>query len=289
MVVLLTLVVVGGLLFAFNSGMLTQTQLPSDTSGTNANVAVNPVASYSTVDKFSTSTCSGTAYYQRDGEEATTTALTNVNPGVEYTYGIIGNATYYTKPIKFVAGNLNNNIVNKECFTDYNPTLAGYDNNGRATFTSGVANVTLASSGTSNLEVSYQGTAKKSAMPFGGIMAVEMNSSITSVACSGANIVADDGSQHLTYTVSATTHKVKFFKVLPSVDDGKDVSKRIINCQFQNGATTVGTGATFKVVFYPANYYITNDNKFALDTEKFLNDDTTRAGLDTFTLTGYWA
>ena len=270
-----------------------QQQLTNQTAGTGSpsNVYVNPVATYATVDNFSTTVVGGTAYYARDGEQATTTAITNVNPGVEYTYWV-SNSTYYVQPKVFTAGNLNNNVVNKIAFANGSATVSLYDTTNRQNFGVTSYNTSVAANGVANIEVSYQGTAKQSFMPFGGLFVVEKNQSFNvngGVSCSGANIQANtgDSAYTITYNPSSTDMNYVVYKVLPTIDDGKDVTVKRINCQFQNGASDAA--GIVKFSFFPANYYLTNDGTIKLDVEKVANGATTRTGLGSITASGVFA
>lgn len=284
-------VVIAGMLVYTNFGPTTQTALGGSTSG-GTNPAVNPTATYSTKDKFSTSIISGTSYYANDGLPATTSVISNVNPGVKYTYWV-DNASTYVKPLVFTASTLNNNIVNQEALLNGTATTSLYDTDNRQTVTNGVYNTSVGIGGVANIEISYQGVAKKSFMPFGGVMIVEKNNSFNvngGVVCSGANLAANTGSDAftVTYTPSSVDANTVVYKVLPTIDDGANVNTKKVNCQFQE-STGVDAAGAYKVTFIPANYYVTNDGKFALDTEQVANGLTTRTGKGQITLTGYFS
>lgn len=295
-IAMITIAVVAVLFFAMYaySSYSNQAQSalgPSGTPSANANVAVNPTATYATKDKFSTASIGGTSYYARDGDAATTTSIGNVNPGVQYTYWV-SNASTYVQPKIWTASTLNNNVVNDMAFKNGTVTTSLYDTDNRATVTSGTtANTSVGVSGVANIEISYQGVAKQSFMPFGGVMVVEKNQSFNvngGVTCTGANVAANTGASAftITYTPSSVDSNTVVYKVLPTIDDGVNVASKKIQCQFQNGATDAA--GAYRVNFYPANYYVTNDGKIALDTEQALNGLTTRTGLGAITLTGYF-
>lgn len=276
----LALIVVALLAFQMFGTKQTQIGIPGDTSGGNVDVSVNPAATYATQDKYTGSNVVGTtSYYKRDGDSYTTTSLGNVNPGVEYQYWV-SNTSYFTKPIVFKAGTLNNNIVNRDSYLTGVITPTAYDTVGRATVTNGSANVSMVASGTANIEITYQGTSKKSAMPFGGVLTIDMNSTITSVTCDLDGAKLNTNSKYAVTTTSPyTTYKTVVLEVPAGIDSGSSPLLHRINCQFQNGAQTLGTAVTSKAVFtlIAANYYAANDGTFKLDVEKSANDDTTRA------------
>lgn len=249
-------------------------------------ITYQPTATYTAKDKFSTTTVSGTSYYKAGNSPATTTAKTNVNKDVSYTYWV-SNGTYWVQPVTLVAQEGVNDFV-ATAWQNGSATVSLYDQVGRASATAGASNVSMGANANANIEVTYQGTAKQSAGPFGGIMVAEYNSTISQVTCTG-NELLDNNPYHLTYTTSATTHTFKPFAYGPSLDDGSG-SVRRIDCQFKNGATAVGAGSPYYLNFIPANYYVSNAGDILLDTEKFADGDSTRTGstINLPTVTGYW-
>jgi len=256
------------------------------TGGTGGGATYQPTATYSTQDKYSTTSIAGTSYYKSGNNPAGTTALTNTDSSVSYTYWI-SNSTYWVKPIVFQGGGTKD-IVNKESWNNASATVTLYDTVNRQSNSAGTYNTSMGANDQANIEITYQGTAKKSAGPFGGLMVVEYNSTLSSVTCTG-NELLDSNPYHLTYTVTATTNAYKPFAYTSGIDDGSG-SPRTINCQFLNGATAVGAGSPYYVKFIPANYYVTNAGNIVLDTEKFADGDTTRVGsvINLPSVTAYW-
>lgn len=255
-------------------------------STTGGGATYQPTASYSARDKYSTTSVSGTAYYKVNGNSATTTAYTNVNVGDQITYWM-SNTTYWVKPVTKTAG-AGVNPFEALGWANSSATVTLYDSVNRQSVTDGAYNTSLGANDQANIEITYQGTAEGSAGPFGGKMVIEMNSTISSVICTGDVLMSNDP-YHLTYTTSATTHTYKSWAYGPSLDDGSGAVKRI-DCQFKNGATAVGAGSVYYVKFIPANYYVTNNGDIVLDTEKNADGDTTRTGstINLPTATGYW-
>lgn len=246
-----------------------------------------PTASYTTVDKFAaTTTVSGTSYYKINSEKATTTAQTNVNKGDQITYWV-DNSTYWVKPAVETAGN-GVTPVQAESWNNGTATVTIYDTVNRQDTTSGAYNTSMGANKQGNIEITYQGTAKKSASPFGGVMVSEYNSTISSLTCTGDDLL-DSNPYHVTYTVTSTANTWKPYAYGPSIDDGSG-SVRRVSCQFVNGATAVGAGSAYYFKFIPANYYVTNDGDIVLDTEKFANGVNTRTGsvINQPSVTGYW-
>ena len=141
-----------------------------------------------------------------------------------------------------------------------------------------------------NIEVTYQGTNKRSAAPFGGVMVLEYNSTITSVSCTGEDLVSSNPYQ-VTYTTASTAHTSKQYAFGKTLDDGTG-SVRRITCQYLNGATPVGVGtpSAYRVNIIPANYYVSQEGSILLDTEKAADDSNTRTGsvFSQPSQIGYW-
>lgn len=255
-------------------------------STTGGGATYQPTASYSARDKYSTTSITGTSYYKVNGDSATTTVKTNVNVGDGITYWV-SNTSYWVKPLTKSAGA---GVTPYEVlgWSNSTATVTLYDLVNRESVTDGAYNTSLGANDQGNIEITYQGTSEGSAGPFGGKMVVEMNSTISSVTCTGEDLVSSDP-YHLTYTTSATTHTYKSWVYGPSLDDGSGAVRRIA-CQFKNGATAVGADSVFYVKFIPANYYVTDAGDIVLDTEKFADGDTTRTGstINLPTATGYW-
>lgn len=253
-------------------------------SQTGGGANYQPTASYSARDKFSTTSVSGTSYYKVNGNSATTTAYTNTNVGDAITYWV-SNTSYYVQPVSKSA---HSGVTPFEAlgWENSSVTITLYDTVGRATVTSGKSNITMGANGQANIEITYQGTAKGSAGPFGGDMVFEGNKTLASVTCTGDNLLSDNP-YHLTYGVTDTNNAYHVWAYDSGLDDGTGKPKTV-SCQVLNGATAVGTGSAYYVKFIPANYYVTNAGDIVLDTEKNANQDTTRTGLQTISATGYW-
>ena len=243
-----------------------------------------PPAVYTTLDKFSSTVIPGTSWYKPNGLSATTTSITSPAKDVQYTYWV-DNSTYYVAP-KTLTANCDNNNFQAEAWQNNTPSITSYDNVNHAATTSGASNCSMGANDQCNIDITYQGTAKGSAGPFGGVMVIETNSTLSSVVCTGAILLADNP-YHLTYTPTYTTHTSQQWAYAPNLDDGSGTTQTI-SCQFKNGASAVGTGAPAIVKFYPANWYVSNAKNFVLDTQKYANQDTTKTGLSSNTLNFYW-
>lgn len=266
----------GGLNSPINLGGATLAVEGTPSTGANgANVNVQPTASYSTLDKFVGTAIGGTAYYKANGNPASTTALSSVNPGVQYTYWV-SNTSYYVAPKTFVGDTLSNIVVNTEAYKNGSASVIIYDSLNNVNIQDG--NLTAVAGATQNFQVKYQGTYQQSAMPFGGVLVVEANSSIAQITCSGDDISNSVPYNKVTYTVASTGNSYQTFGVAPSIDDGSS-NVRTINCQIKQPSSA--TTGTVKLTFIPANWYKANDGSFQLDVQKTANQDTTRTGLGT--------
>ncbi|MEM4271152.1 MAG: hypothetical protein QXO70_03610 [Candidatus Pacearchaeota archaeon] len=242
-----------------------------------------PSVTWSAIDKYGTTVVSGTAYYKQNGMKAITSSP-GINKGTEYTYWVYNN-TWYVIP-KVQVGDCGSNIFQADAIQNASATITGYDLINRQSIDSGAYNTSLGANVVANEEISYQGTAKAGFMPFGGVMVVEYNSTISSVTATGDSLI--ENPFHVTYTPHHTTHTYKVFGIAPSIDDGSGIVKRI-QVQFKNGGSAVGAGSAYYITFIPANYYVTNAGDIVLDVEKFLNDDTSRTGLGSITKVYYWS
>jgi hypothetical protein len=267
---------------------ITYSTTPSSGISSTSQCPYQPTATYSAKDKFSSTIISGgTAYYKSNGQPATTTAITNINKGTQYVYWY-SNATTFVKP-KVLTADCGANDVVADAWQNATVTITIYDAVGNRDVTNGAGttNITFGANAQANVKVTYQGTAKKSAMPFGGLMVVEYNSTISDVTCTGSVLKSGNPSNfHLTFSPSATTHTSKVFEVGPEIDDGTG-TPQYIQCQFTNGATS-DTGATTFFRFIGANYYLTNAGDIVVDTEKTANQDNTRVGLGTRSQSMQW-
>lgn len=249
-----------------------------------------PTATYSTLDKYAGSAVSGTSYYQVDDNPATTTAYTNVNPGDVIKYWV-SNGTYYMTPTQLTASCNNLQFVGS-AIQNATATLTGYDTTNSRSIDTGVANISMAASAQANVRFTYQPTARKGFMPFGGVLVLEQNNTIPSsgVTCTAPFITSNTGSNAytVTYTARSTADAYKVYQVTSAIEDGSGTPQQF-NCQYQNGNTAAGAGSAYYVTLIPANYYVvTETGDIVLDVEQAANQLSTRTGLGQLTSTFYW-
>jgi hypothetical protein len=274
---IITLSVVTALLIYVNRGPSTQqTIIQEKQAGILDQCLQQETATYSAKDKYSTATPAGTSYYKEDGLPASTTALSNIKKNIEYTYWNNNQSNFIEpKTMKAVCGP--NQFIATAYHAD-NGTLGEYDSVGRQSIDDGISNISMGANDQANVEFTYQGVAKESLMPFGGVMVLEVNSTITQITCTSPDGVLDLSPAKkfsITYTPHATTHISKVIQLNGNIDDGTGAVKKI-NCQFLNGGTAAGTDAKWYVSLYPANWYVTNDGGFDLDVEQTANGLNTR-------------
>lgn len=249
-----------------------------------------PTATYTDIDKFSTTSVSGTSYYKVNNNKATTTAYTNVNAGDSITYWV-DNSTYYTLPevVNAISGP---NVVQADAYSNGSITVSGYDIVQDRAISSGAYNSSMAANANSKEKLTVVGSAKTSNMPFGGVMIVEFNSTIPTASCSGDGIVGLNTKYQVTHTPTLVGNRYLVYEVASGFDTSKDGGNtgvtNVIRCDFTNGATASGAGSAWYVKFIPANYYISNDGRILLDTEKSANSATTRTGLGGSSTTFYF-
>lgn len=250
-----------------------------------------PTATYATQDAFvATTSIPGTSYYKRDGDRLTSTAITNTQKGVSYTYWV-SNGTYYVEPTSFTASGTDN-VVNSKAYQNGSITISGYDVVNDKAVSSSAYNTSMGANANAKLKFTVVGSAKTSALPLGGVMVVELNSTIPTVSCSGDGIVGVNNKHQVTYTATSLANRYVIYEVAKGFDLSKDGGStgvtNVIRCDFTNGATAVGAGSAYYIKFIPANYYVGNDGNLYLDVEQKMNGATTRTGYGSFTSTFYW-
>lgn len=238
-----------------------------------------PTASYSTTNHFSSASVSGTSYYKAGNNKATTTAITNTDPTISYQYWV-DNSTYYIKPFSFI-GSGTKAIGNNEAYKNGSLTINGYDLINDRAVTSGAYNTSLAT-GTAKIKYTVLGSATTTAMPFGGVLVVEANSTIQQINCFGDGISSTPSTKYqVTYSPTTTTSRYVIYEVSPGYDvspDGLIGTTKTFECDFTS-STDPGANSLYYVKMIPANYYYVNsDGSFALDVEQKLNGLTTRTG-----------
>jgi len=250
-----------------------------------------PTATYSTINHWSSASISGTAYYKAGIAKATTTAISNVDPSTTYKYWV-SNATHYVEPITFI-GSGTKTITNDKAYQNGTITINAYDLINNQAISASSHNATL-SSGTAKLKFTVLGAGSTSALPFGGVLVVEANSSISQIICSGDGLSLTPSTKYqVTYSPTYTNYRYVIYEVDPGYDispNGLQGVTKTFECDFVSSTDPAGPNITYKASFIPANYYYVNDlGDFVLDVEQKLNGLTTRTGYSEQSFTGYWS
>lgn len=256
---------------ASNTGTGPTTPPPSNL---NTQCSQNPAYTYGAVDKFASGTSIAGTDYIKVGASAPVSSLAAPPAGVGIAYWKSNDSWYC--PIKTDNVICGSNLFQEQCIQNGSVTLSVYDRDGRVTLTAGggANNLSFAANAVHNLELDFQGTAKKAQLPFGGCLVIESNVNVTDVVVSGGGISAGCGFP-ITYSIGATTNTYKTFNVPAGFDADGVGDLKAINVQLKSGSGDP-TLSTTTITFYPANYYIGNDGQFYLGVEKDKNADTTK-------------
>jgi hypothetical protein len=262
---------VGGGFYMF-SRPSQQTAIPS---GNPDDCAYSPALTYNGFDVKNTGTLLiGTNYIKVDGGAPVST-YANGGKGQVVQYWLSNTSLYCAPTSKTLT--CSPSTIQSACYQNATNTMVAQTTSS-ATLTAGggATNLTLSANGVANMVLRYQGQAKKSSMPYGGIMVVEVPNTVSGVTVNGAGVTPGMGNFHLTHTVSSTSNIYFTYLVDGTLEDATGAEK-VLSFQFQAGATA--PAGKFYVKFYPANYYVSNNGDFVLDVEKSANQETTKVGL----------
>lgn len=266
--------------FKGTGGSSVETVATSTGASVPAGCNQNPSATYSAVDYFTQSTVArGTDQIKQNGDAPVST-LSTPTVGTQLTYWL-SNSSLFCEPVTKTTpcGSFS---IQAKCLGNYSATMSVYDEDNKATLGAGGAgtNVTIGANSAGHLTYSYTTTGKKSEMALGGCMIIEYPSSLSQVQVSGEGISSDAVCQYATssYTVSSTSNTYIALAVPKMWDAGTTSVKKNIALTLISGASD--PSGTVKVAFMPAQYYVTNDGNFDLNTQKVKNADTTRTTTD---------
>jgi hypothetical protein len=268
-------ITIGG--FAVFKPSATQQSVTTTTAGGQVSVPVgcnqNPVYTYSAKDTQSTSLIGGTDYIKAD-ELAPVTTLTNPSAGDTLQYWK-DNSSYFVEVANVPTVLCGSHAVQTRAYAYASSTIKAKDLDNDVFLTNGGGvNLTLGSNGLANVEVRVQGTSKYSSAPFGGCIAVEYPSTLTSVTLTGAGLTGNACPYTWTYTTQSTGNSYKMLETTKDFDaDGSGIMKSA-NLQLKAGSTN--PSGMIYITLQPANNYIGNDGKFYIGIEKDKNQDTTK-------------
>lgn len=249
------------------------------TTGTGAVVSagcnVIPTYSYSAKDTQSTVLVTGGTNEIKLNNDAPVTTLANPTAGEKLQYWK-DNSSYFVEVVSVPAVQCGANSVQAKAFTYASSTLKVKDTDNDVFLTAGggAVNVTIGANGLSNLELRVQGTSKYSSAPFGGCVALEYPSTLTSVTLSGAGLTGNSCPYTWTYNTLATGDSYKLLEL--SKDYDADASGVMKSASLQLKAGASNPSGQFFVTLQPANNYIGNDGNFYLGIEKDKNEDSTK-------------
>ena len=252
-----------------------------------AQCSQNPSYSYGGVDKFTASTVGGTDRIKQNGQ-APVTSLAGPTVGTALKYWL-DNATVYCPIVEGGNSKCGTNSIQATCIANVSSyTLKVYDDDaaGSPEWTEASHNITMGANAAVHTTVKYLGTSKESGLPFGGCVAIEYPSTLSSVTLSGALSSATPCPYKWTYSVSSVSNTYQTFAVPANFDVEEIASYKVSTMTATSGATN--PSGTVVLTLQSANYYIGNDGNFYLGIEKDKNQDTTKVGSslpDTATLT----
>lgn len=234
-----------------------------------------PTYSYSAVDNLAGGTITGTDYIKM-GTNAPVNTLANPTAGSKLEYWK-SNSSYFCEVQKVDAVQCSSNSVQGKCYQSVAPTLKIYDMDNALFLTNGggANNLTVGASETHNLKLTYQGTAYKSGMAFGGCLAVEVPNTFTAVNLAGYSACPFKW----TYGVSSTGNTYYTFAIPSGFDVNGAGDLKELPFQIKSGISN--PSGTAIVTFQPANYYVGSDGALHLGIEKDANSDTTKTATGT--------
>lgn len=228
----------------------------------------NPTYTYSAVDKFTSTAMTGTDQIKVNGK-APVSSLANPQKCSKLEYWL-SNTSHFVQPKVESEVKCGANQIEADGYQNASVTLSAYDQ--YTVIATATHNVTLGANGIVNIDFTWQGTAKRANMPFGGCMVVEYPATISDVTPSGEGLSTASCRFIKTYSVSSTSNTYRSYDVPAGWDaDGSGAKK---NFAMQVRASASNPSGNMIVTFYPANYYVSNDGNFVLGVEKDKNQDT---------------
>lgn len=257
---------------------------------TTAQCQVSQAYGYTAVDALQTGVSVPGTTYIKSGSLAPVTSLAAPNPGQLLSFWNSNASTLcpvvdLNSQILGVTGTLVNaptagatcgtaNLQSR-CYANGSVTLSVYTQPANTALTNGGgANNATSVVGTSNYNVYYTGTSKKAEMPFGGCVALEYPTNVTSLSFSGAGISSAMACPYTwTYSLHSTSNTYQAFAVPSGFDANGAADQKVMALQL-TAASNAPKGTVY-ITFQPANYYVGNDGNFHIGIQKDANADTT--------------
>jgi hypothetical protein len=274
---IIAVVVIGaGVLVALFKPVATSQSVVTTTAGGVAvpqGCAQIPTYTYSAKDSQSTALIGGVDEIKLN-DNAPVTSLSNPTAGQTLQYWK-DNATFFVDVASIPAVQCGANQVQTKAYAYASSTMKVFDTDNNLFLTNGGGvNVTIGANGQSNLELRVQGTSKYASAPFGGCIAVEYPSTLTTVTLTGTGLTGNVCPYTWTYTSQSVGNSYKLLETTKDFDkDGSGLTKYM---SLQMKAGNSNPAGMVYVTLQPANNYIGNDGKFYLGIEKDKNQDTTK-------------
>lgn len=276
LVIAVVVISAGVLVALFKPTPTAQSVVPTSgvTTGGSVQCAQNPAYTYSAKDTQSTAQIGGTDYIKlNDNAPVTTLSAPTFGEKLQYWKD---NASYFVEVKSIPSVLCGSNQIQTKAFAYASATFKVKDTDNDVFLTNGggANNVTIGANGLANFDVRYQGTSKYSSAPFGGCIAVEYPSTLTSVTLSGNGLTGNACPYTWTYTSQSTGNSYKLLETTKDFD--ADASGLVKTMSLQMKAGNSNPSGMVYITLQPANTYIGNDGKFYLGIEKDANQDTTK-------------
>jgi hypothetical protein len=237
-----------------------------------------PAYTYSAMDAFTSLAVTKTDYIKADGQlPVTSLAAPPVGNSLQYLPNV---TNYVCEKVDVEKVNCGSNLVQSKCYNNGSVSIKFRDLDEDATLTAttttGATNLSVDANGRNNVEIRFQGTAKKPNMPLGGCIAIEYPTTISSITLNGAGISSAVACPHVwTYAVGSTSNTFRTYAIPAGFDVNGLGDLKAISAQVAGGASETSAG-NIKVTFQPAGWYVAQDGNFYLGIEKDRNQDSTK-------------
>lgn len=278
------IVAIGALVYAFATGMIKlpagvgQTQI-GDQSTPQSSCPQDPAITYVGFDNYNKGTAvKGTTYIKVNNGVPKTSYATG-KYGETINFWNSNQSAYACAPVTETL-NCDNKQIEAPCYLNASLSLTAFDKDQNVLLTNGggANNFNMSASTPKVLYFRLTGVKDKSAMPFGGVMTVEVPNHFSSVVVNHPNIRQGLGSFHDTYSPSATSQTFVQFNFDGALEGGDGTLKEI-PITLTPGSTNPTDAMYVKICVDSASYYLDKLGVFSLDVEKYNNQDTTKVSL----------
>lgn len=234
--------------------------------------AQNPAVTYVGVNAFTKATITGTDEIKKNGLAPVST-LANPAVGDALQYHL-SNASVFSEVATLSSVQCGSGqVIQAKVYTNSSVTLTAYDQ--KTLIADATHNVTMGANDATDVEITYKGSSKAANMPFGGAVCVDYPTTISSVSLTGAGITGAATSFSIMGITPVTSgNAMTCFEVPMGFDAQLIATQKSLNLNIQAG--TSNPSGTVSIVFYPANYYVSNDGNFELGIVKDKNNDNTK-------------